>query len=175
MPFVVPNLSDAFASRSGTTAIGGSLTPTQSGSVSRIGATLAAYTPAGAITSTTCWGFMAGGAPRGARSLAVAASGTTFERAATLTYGGYSAAHAEISITVEEFEPVERVSSRLIDLDALDPGDGPAEFLPVPGRPLGSLVFSRSVTSGPTTIIHIWSAVFGIQVHHGTPPRRPSS
>lgn len=132
MPFVVPNLPFAFGSRSGTTAVGGSLNPIQSGSVSRIGATIAAYSPAGAIATTTSWGFMAGQAPKRRTSLVVAASGTTFERGATLAYGGYGSAAAEISITVEEF-----VNGAL----------------------------TRSVTSGPTPIIHIWSAVLGIQVH----------
>lgn len=139
MPFVVPNIPFAFGSRSGATFLFGSLNPTQSGGVSRIGGSLMATPPAGLFTATCSWGFMAGPAPIGATTLAVAASGTTFERANSWTFGGYSSATAEISTTVEEF------------------------FF---NRRTRQLQFVRAVTSAPTPIFNFTNWALGYQIYH---------
>jgi hypothetical protein len=77
----------------------------------------------------------------------VSADGLTLEFAGTFTagFGGFASADAELSITVEEFQRVR-----------------------VPHAP-ASLIRVRSVTSGRMPFIHIWSAVFGLQVHHRGP------
>jgi hypothetical protein len=123
--------------------VNGSLTPTQSGSVSRLWARIIAYPPFGLITTTCSWGFMAGLAPPGTTTLTVAASGTTFERATSQTFAGYASATAEISITVDEFVRLRRPRPRQ-----------PPDF-----------VFARSITSGPTPIYNLTNYVAGFEDH----------
>ena len=143
MPFVVPNIPEAFGSRQGTTGLFGSLTPTQSGTVSRLSAALIAYPPLGVITTTVSWGFITGPAPPGTTTLIVSAIGTTREQAQSYTFGGYASAIADISITVEQF--VRRRN--------LPPGGF-------------SLVFERSFNSGLTPIFNLTNWGVGVQDHN---------
>jgi hypothetical protein len=138
LPFVVPNIPFAFGSRVGATALNGSLTPTQSGSVSRIGGSLTATPPFGVFAATCSWGFRVGPAPIGKTTLTVAASGTTFERGYSWTFGGYSSAIAEISTTIEELFSNRR--TRRLEL-------------------------VRSVTSAPTSIFNLTNWAGGWQLH----------
>ncbi len=138
MPFVVPNLPFAFGSRTGNTTLLGSLNPTQSGGTSRLGAEIGASIPWGVIATTTSWGFTLAAPLRGATTLIVAASGTTFERASSVTWGGYASATAEISTTIEEF---------------------------VFNRRTGVLDLVRAVTSAPTPIFNLTNWGIGAQVH----------
>lgn len=103
MPFIVPNRPFATGSRTGATWLNGTLTLPQFGSISRLGNSIGAGMPWGLISITCSWGFDAGFAPAGTTTLVVNASGTTFERASSWTFGGYASARADISTTIEEF------------------------------------------------------------------------
>jgi hypothetical protein len=139
MPFVVPNLQAASGSRSGATWLNGTLTLVQSGGVSRLGNSIGAGQPGGLITITTSWGFMMGMAGRRVTTLAVNASGTTFERASSWTFGGYASATAEISTTIEEFS----INFRT-----------------------GQLSLVRAVTSAPTPIFNLTNWGLGYEIAH---------
>jgi hypothetical protein len=109
MPFAPPTMSRSSGARQGTTALFGTLTPARFGSTFQIGASIAAYTPLGAIITTSSWGLNLGAAPVGTSTLIVAASGLTFERASVFAAGAYGACDAEIGIDIEE-----RLGGRLV-------------------------------------------------------------
>jgi hypothetical protein len=165
MPFVIPPFPFSSGYREGTTALVGSLTPTPSppGFLSRLGARISAYPPFGIITCTTGWGWVAGVAPAGTKSLVVSASGFTFERGGACAVGGYASALCDLFITVEEFVPLAPVDLE-VDLSTFGPGAGPGEEIAVPVNPLAGRQFLRAFTSGPTRIIRMWTAALGLQV-----------
>jgi hypothetical protein len=103
MPYIVPDIPYAFASKTGASGVDGSLAPTQDGPISRVGANIRAGPPVGVIATTVSWGAVIGQAPAGTSALIVAATGRTLEFGATIAYGGYAGANAYVSITVEEF------------------------------------------------------------------------
>jgi hypothetical protein len=90
----------------------GVVTPSQTGSTSRIGGSIYGMVPdpAGAPPETdleTAWGFMAGKAPPGTSSLNVSAGGTAFIRGNCYAHsGGFAVADGSIYVIVDEFEPV---------------------------------------------------------------------
>jgi hypothetical protein len=164
MPFVVPPFPVSSGYREGTTSLLGTLTPIQSGTLSRLGARIGAYPPFGMITCTTGWRWWAGVAPERTKSLVVSASGFTFEKGGACAVGGYGSAQADLFITVEEFVPLAPIDVQL-DRSTFKPADDPAEFIPLPGQiEQASRQFLRAFTSGPTRIIRIWTAALGLQV-----------
>lgn len=172
MPFVVPTLPAFSFGNWGNAGVFANLTPTQLGSTSRIGGNLYALPPAGVETTLTAWGFRAGTAPPGSTSLTISASGfATTERGYAETLGGYARAYGDIAITVEEFEPLKPVHTGLVD----EPDSGIAEIAPPPTATIGSVVFKRSVTSGPTIVINHETTAIGYQIHigDGTPHAIP--
>lgn len=172
MPFRTLTLSDAFGSRWGTTGITGSLNPSMVDGVANVGASIGAGPPFGVITTTTSWGFDAGLAPQGAMSLIVTANGMTRERAQTFTggIGSFASADAELSITIEEFE------SRVDELPQAG-GGGTVHLnrddIDIARFETGRLTRVRSVTSAPTSFIHIWSVGLGLQIHERSAPFAP--
>lgn len=173
MPFVVPTLPAFSFSNWGNAGVTRNLTPTQSGSTSRIGGSLYAAPPAGIEATFTAWGFRAGTAPPGTNFLLVTASGfATIERGYAGTLGGYASAYGDIAVTIEEFvpvlEPLEPVPhSGLVDTH--DSGTVDAEIAPPPTATLGSkvFVFERAVTNPPTIIINQYTLGFGFQADDG--------
>ncbi len=158
MPFVVPKIP-AFSFSSDTVAGAvRDVTPVQFGSISRIGSSIYATVPGGTEALFTAWGFMAGKAPPGSSSLAVAASGTTMIYGNCYTVGGYARAYADIHVVVEEFETLEPVHSGLMH------DSGIAELAPGPGAGLGTLVFKRRVSSNPTILINHETSALGYQI-----------
>lgn len=171
MPFVPLTMSDAFASRVGTTGITGSLNPSVDDGIFNVGASIGAGPPFGIITTTTSWGFSAGLAPPGAMSLIVTADGVTAEAAETFTIGGYAEAQAGISVTIEEFGLVERDPDRPVVAGGTV--RLPREDLAVARLRDAQLVRGRSFTSATTPFIHIWSAGLGLQFHDRKAPFSP--
>lgn len=167
MPFVVPRIPTFSLFTDLAAAAVRNVTPIQSGSTSRIGSSIYAIAPGGTVTLFTAWGFMAGKAPPGISSLAVAASGTTFLRGNCLTPGGgYARAYGDIFVLVEEFEPVGApVHAHPGLVDTHD--SGIAEIARDPTAVLGSIVFDRRVHSASTIIINQETSVIGYQI---TPP-----
>jgi hypothetical protein len=164
VPLVVPNIPVFSFSSDGAAGAFRNVTPVQFGSISRIGSSIYATVPEGTETLFTAWGFMAGKAPPGTSSLAVAASGLTMIRGNCFTAGGYARAYADIFVVVEEFEQLEPVDSGLVDEP--DP-DAPVEIAPDPTAVLGSIVFVRRVHSASTIIINQETSALGYQI---TPP-----
>jgi hypothetical protein len=165
VPFVVPTFPFSSGSRAGTTVLYGSLTPTQTGRISRLGASIAAYPPLGVITCITGWGFVAGVAPVGTTSLTISASGTTIERGGACAVGGAASAYCDLFITVEEFVPLAPVDVHF-DPSTFGPGAGPGDAISPTLNPLAGRQFLRAVDSGPTTIIRHTTAGLGLQVLH---------
>jgi hypothetical protein len=164
LPFVVPNIPAFSFSSWGNAGTNSNLTPTQAGSTSRIGGALYAFPPAGVEATLTAWGFMAGRAPPGTTSLAIAASGfATTQRGNCFAGGSYARAYGDIHVIVEEFEPLQPVDVEITH----DPDDGTAEIDPLPTATLGSLVFQRVLSSGPTIIINMETTFLGYQFHTG--------
>jgi hypothetical protein len=161
VPFVVPNIPAFSFSSDLTAGAFRNVTPVQFGSISRIGSSIYATVPGGTETLFTAWGFMAGKAPPGTGSLAVAASGLSMIRGNCYTVGGYARAYADILVVVEEFETLEPVHSGLTD--TLDPG-GPEAEIADPTAPLGSLVFKRRFSSQPTILINHETSALGYQL-----------
>jgi hypothetical protein len=160
VPFVVPKIPAFSLSTDLAAAAVRNVTPVQFGSISRIGSSIYATVPGGTVTLFTAWGFMAGKAPPGTSSLAVAASGLSMIRGNCYTPGGYARAYADIFVVVEEFETLEPVHSGLGDTH----DSGHAEIAPGPGSALGSLVFKRRVSSNPTILINHETIVIGYQI-----------
>jgi hypothetical protein len=168
LPFVVPTIPVFSFSSDAVGLALRNLTPTQTGSTSRIGAALYAAPPIGVETATTAWGFMAGAAPPGSSILAITATGFgTLERGTAWTFGGYARAYGDISITVEEFvfEPLKPVHSGLVHDP--DPGIEHAEIAPPPTAMPGRFVFKRAVTNAPTLIINQVTTAIGVQHYEG--------
>jgi hypothetical protein len=108
MPFAQPNLGASAGDRVGATFLAGALAPMSSttGSLTRLAADIGALPPFGVIGTTVSAGFSAGTPPRGASMLTVSLAGVaTTSRAVIQTLGGYCRAHAELSITIEEWAP----------------------------------------------------------------------
>jgi len=154
MPFAQPTLSAASGARQGVTTLLGSLGPIiSSGFETRIGADIGAFPLLGVIGTTVSAGFNAGTPPRGASMLVVTVAGAaTTSRASIVTAGGYCRAHAELSITIEEW--VE-----------------PALILPRRGAPTPPPKLMNRVTFNPTKIFDDWGAVLSYQlrIDDGTP------
>lgn len=162
MPFAVPNIPSFSFSNWGNAGVFSNLTPTQSGSTSRIGGNLYAAPPAGVEATLTAWGFMAGTAPPGTTTLVVLARGFgTTQRGVAETFGGYARAYGEIAVTIEEFEPLMPV-----DVDLPAAGEEVAEIAD-PTAIVGTVVFKSSVTSAPTIIINQETTAIGYQLHIG--------
>jgi hypothetical protein len=162
LPFVVPTIPVFSFSSWGNAGTNSNLTPTQTGSTSRIGGALYAVPPSGVETTLTAWGFMAGRAPPGTTSLAIAASGfATTQRGNCFAGGSYARAYGDIHVIVEEFEPLQPVDVEIIP----DRDDETAEIAREPTATLGSLVFKRVVSGGPTIIINMETTFLGYQVN----------
>jgi len=142
VPFVVPKIPTFSLFTDLAAAAFRNVTPVQFGSTSRIGSSIYATAPGGTVTLFSAWGFMAGKAPPGTSSLAVAASGLSMIYGNCYTPGGYARAYADIFVVVEEFETLEPVHH--------------------PG--LGHLVFKRRVSSNPTILINQETTVIGYQI-----------
>jgi hypothetical protein len=105
VPFVVPTIPTFSLSTDLAAAAFRNVTPIQAGATSRIGSSIYATAPGGTVTLFTAWGFLAGQAPPGTSSLAVAASGLSMIGGNCYTPGGYARAYGDIFVVVEEFEP----------------------------------------------------------------------
>jgi len=122
--------------------------------------------PGGTVTLFTAWGFLAGQAPPGTSSLAVAASGFSMIRGNCWTPGGgYARAYGDIFVVVEEFEPVgaapAHAGSSLIDL----PDTGTERLAPDPAAVLlATSLFKRRVHSASTILINQETIVLGYQI-----------
>jgi len=166
MPFVTPTLSDSFGSRWGTTSVNGSLNPTVvDGGVWIIGADIGAGPPIGVITTTTSAGFDAGLAPPGATSLIVSALGVIDEEAQTFAAGPGNSASADagLSITIEEFEIIQKL--RGPDISSTLPRERATVRAPIPPELAAASRLNRirSFDNNPRDCIHIWSAALGLQ------------
>lgn len=138
MPFVFPTMSRDYGVREGTTLVIGSLAPiVSSGVVAEIGADIVAVPPAGLIYTVVSAGFEIT-APRNASMLLVTVAGRAGFKGLAETLGGYAHAHAELSLTIEEW--VHRSA-----------------------RVLGAPKLVRKITFNPTTIFDVWAAVAGLQ------------
>jgi hypothetical protein len=143
MPFVQPTLSASSGDRVGATALNGSLAPViRPGFMTSIGADIAAFPPLGVIGTKVAAGFNIGTPPRTASMLLVTVAGTAaLSLGLVETFGAWAHAHAELSITIEEWRP------------SLTPSGGPR----VPPELVSSTVFN------PTKIFDIWGAVVSFQ------------
>jgi hypothetical protein len=150
MPFAQPTLAFATGYRDGSTLLFGSLAPIIApGFQTRIGADIAAEPPAGTISTFVAAGFNAGSPPPGASMIFVSVAGTaTTSRAVVQTFGAWAHAHAELSISIEEWTRP-RFSKKF----------------QIPAR-----LVSR-VTFNPTKIFDDWGAVISYQlrIDDGTP------
>jgi hypothetical protein len=157
MPVAQPTMGAAFGSRGGVTALNGSLMPVIApGFATRIGADIGALPIQGIITTSVSAGFTMGLAPAGTTMVLVTVAGTaTLSRAAIEALGGYAHAHAELSITIEEWAP--HFPLRI-----------PSKGMPPPPRP-ATLV--RSVTFNATKLFDDWGAglSFQVRIDDGTP------
>jgi hypothetical protein len=166
VPFVVPNIPTFSLSTNLAAAAFRNVTPVQFGSISRIGSSIYATVPAGSVTLFTAWGFMAGKAPPGTSSLAVAASGLSMIRGNCYTVGGYARAYADIFVVVDEFEPVGapvHEHDPSLSLTTHDSG-APVEIERDPTAVLGSIAFVRRVHSASTILINHETSVLGYQI-----------
>jgi hypothetical protein len=165
VPFVVPNIPTFSLFTDLAAAAYRNVTPVQFGSISRIGSSIYATGPGGTVTLFTAWGFMAGTAPPGTSSLAVAASGLSMIRGNCFTTGGYARAYADTFVLVEEFEPV-GIAPGLSHSGLTDtPVSGTtAELDPGPTAVIGSIVFKRRVHSNSTILINHETMVLGYQI-----------
>ena len=149
------------------------ITPTQSGSISRIGSSIYGMSPGPAGTPPetdlqTAWGFMAGKAPAGTSALTVAANGTAFIRGTCWAHsGGQASAYGGIYAFVDEFEPVgtpvhehdSSLSSTTHDYETV------AEIGPDPSASIGSLARTgMGASSGWTVLLNLETALLGYQV-----------
>jgi hypothetical protein len=144
VPFVVPKIPTFSLFTDLAAGARRNVTPVQFGSTSRIGNSIYATAPGGTVTLFTAWGFMAGKAPPGTSSLAVAASGLSMIYGNCWTPSGYARAYADFFVVVEEFE------------GTLEPVLSP--------KALGHLVFKRQVSSNPTILINQETTVIGYQI-----------
>ena len=157
----------------------GSVTPSQSGSISRIGGSIygMAPGPAGTPPQTdleTAWGFMAGKAPPGTSNLTVSANGTAFIRGNCYAHsGGVAEATGGMYSFVEEFVPVETPEPELASVHEHDPGlssithdhETVAELDPGATASIGSLAWTGLRAYGSETILlGLQTAVLGWQV-----------
>jgi hypothetical protein len=111
----------------------------------RIGADITAFPPLGTIATTVSAGCDLGIPPHGASMLLVTVAGTaSTSRAVVQALGGYAQAHAELSITIEEW--------------------GPKKFQ-VPAKLI------RSITFNPTKIFDDWGVgiSYQLRIDDGTP------
>ena len=144
MPSVQPTLSASSGARIGATELFGSLAPViMPGFQTRIGADIAAYPPLGVIGTTVSAGFSMGFAPPTASMLLVTVAGTaTTSRSTIQTFGAWAHAHAELSITIEEWR---------LRLPRVGGGRVPPELV-------------RAITFNPTKIFDDWGAVLSFQL-----------
>jgi len=152
MPFAQPTLTADSGYRDGSTILGGSLTPVIApGFQTEMGASIWAGPPAGTISTFVSAGFNAGSPPRGASMLTVNVAGVAMtSRALVQAFGGiWAHAHAELSISIEEWQP---------------PLFGKG------GRGIPAKLISR-VTFNPTKIFDDWGSVISFQarIDDGTP------
>jgi hypothetical protein len=165
VPFVVPTIPTFSLSTDLAAAAFRNVTPIQAGATSRIGSSIYATAPGGTVTLFTAWGFLAGQAPPGTSSLAVAASGLSMIGGNCYTPGGYARAYGDIFVVVEEFEPVgaapAHAGSGLIDV----PDTGIEHLAPDPKAVLlATSVFERRVHSASTVLINQETSVLGYQI-----------
>jgi hypothetical protein len=150
------------------------VTPSQSGSISRIGSSIygMAPGPAGTPPETdleTAWGFMAGKAPPGTSVLTVAANGTAFIRGNCYAYsGGHAGASGSIYTYVEEFVPVETPEPELASVHEHDPSlssitHDPGTVAEIDPGPSLAWTGVRA-NSGWTFLLYLNTAVLGWQV-----------
>src|SRR5579884_1882485 len=137
MPPVQPTFGDSYGVREGDTGLMGSLAPVIApGFETRIAADIGAFPPVGLIYTRVRAGFNAGAPPRAASTIFVSVVGTGTISKALIQVAGpaYARAHAELSITFEEWAPrVPRFS-----------------------RPPFSSVLVQRVTFNPTKIFDVW-------------------
>jgi hypothetical protein len=141
MPFMQPTFGGNSGSRVGVTDVTGTLNPIigdASGTTS-LAANIGAYPPFGTIGTIVTAGFSAGVTPPGKSMLVVIVAGAaTTARTFTQALGGYAAADAEVSITIEEWSGL---------------------------RPVGSAPrLLRIFTSNSTRVLHDWAGVLGYQL-----------
>jgi len=141
MSFGQPTFGNAAGVRDGVTALNGTLAPFINPAFkTRLGADIAAFPPHGMIATTISAGFIAGVAPTGASMLTTILDGTlTMNRSVAETAGGFAAAAADISITIQEWALLGR----------------PPLFL--------RRKFVRAVTFTPLEFSHIWTVGLGFQ------------
>jgi hypothetical protein len=147
VPFVFPTMSDNSADRVGSTLLIGSLNPpTSRGIVTGLVADIGAFSPFGVITTKVAALFEIEPPPSATMILVTVAGIALTSRAVIQTAGGYCRAHAELSLTIEDW-----AFKRAAAL----------------GRPrlLSSTVFN------PTKIFDDWGAVLSYQlrIDDGTP------
>jgi hypothetical protein len=150
MPFIVPMFGNATGDRAGSTGLAGRLAPgidLDNGNIA-LGANISAYFPFGAITTKVSAGFEAGLPPYNASTLFVSVSGMApICRGGALTLFGYAYAHADLSITIEEWTALARPRStpRLVNSFICNPiqiFDVTATVLGVPTATLDNSPFS---------------------------------
>jgi hypothetical protein len=163
VPNVTPTLPLSSGARGGTTVLYGTLAPTRSGGMSRIGVSIAAYPPVGVIQCFTGWGFLVGVAPPGMKTLTVSVDGATIEAAGAAAFIGSAGALCELWIKAEEFVPLAPVDVG-VDPSTFRPGaTPPATAIASPGHPLAGRQYSQSFFSSRTIIRH-WVIGVGLQV-----------
>lgn len=139
MPFISPTLSDNYGVREGSTLVYRSLAPVVSGGViTTIGASIGALPPVGVIYTRVSAGFEIS-PPPGASMLLLTVTGRAWTRSLAETAGGYAHAHAEISLTVEDW--AHKTAAVL----------GPPKRL-------------STIESNPTLIYDVWAAGLGFQL-----------
>jgi hypothetical protein len=138
-------------------------TPTQVGATSRIGGSIAAYVPYGAVDATSAWGFNAGSAPPGTSTLTVVARGFTFVRGYCYSFGGEAWATAGLQVTVEEFELIERPAGHAGHLiDEPDPGIAHPE-IGSPTAMLRNFILKRKIFGPWVWVIWQNTELIGLQ------------
>jgi len=152
MPFAQPTLSANSGYRDGSTILNGSLMPViVPGFQTMLQASITALPPGGIISTFVSAGFNAGSPPRGASMITVAVAGTAWTSRALIEVAGgiWAHAHAELSISIEEWAP---------------PLFGRG------GRGSPAKLISR-VTFQPTKIFDDWGSVIGFtfRIDDGTP------
>src|ERR1700686_1175236 len=148
MPFIQPTFGGNSGSRVGVTDIWGTLNPVvgDASGTTRLAANIGAYPPFGTIGTIVTAGFSAGVTPPGKSMLVVIVAGTaTTARSFTQALGGYGAADAEVSITIEEWSVLTRVG--------------------------GTPRLLRIFTSNPTKFLHDWAGglVYQLDIQDGLP------
>jgi hypothetical protein len=104
MPGFVPNLTRVTSFASAASWFVRRPSAIQSGSVSRLDASMMALS-AGSVASTVAWGFDMGPAPKGSTRIVAAVSGRSTGNMAVNGLLGVAGAFARITMSIDEFSP----------------------------------------------------------------------